>query len=436
MSLFLYCAVYTTLELSSCLLVYLLIFRARMEERKWLVGGSLLAVIGVTYVYARATNTDYINLIVDVLGIVIPIVWLREKGWKWIALYPVCFMCFSTLQTGISFLVAEVIDISYVNVTAQSSVILLIEGGAFLVLFLVYEELKRRGALERNIYVSKGQYIIFFIGVFSSIVILGITQMLCKEDGMVTSKVRDTMGMIVSIFCISYFLVSLWNLLLVQSRMEYKHLAETYELFARQQEQQIQAVLNSDEQLRRYRHDMRAHLMTLQAMSAAGGQNGELNQYLQEILNRLEAIQTRNYTGNSAVDAILGNLVYTAEKEGIEVVCNARLTEQPELAAFDLCTVLSNLIQNAIEACRELIEEGRRAEMEIGMYPMEEHLLIRVKNPTAHEVQIRNGELITTKKDAKNHGLGSKNVKSVVEKYGGTLQYECQDGVFTAEVYL
>jgi sensor histidine kinase regulating citrate/malate metabolism len=61
-------------------------------------------------------------------------------------------------------------------------------------------------------------------------------------------------------------------------------------------------------------------------------------------------------------------------------------------------------------------------------------LYIAVKNPVDECVQIDGRRLLTSKKDKVNHGIGSQNVRSIVEKYNGELNYVCEDGCFTAEV--
>lgn len=440
MGLMVYCALYTVLECVNCLLVYLLLFRAKVERRKWLVGGSLAVAVAVVCWFARkATGTEeelsIVYVLVMGLGVIVPIFWLQEHSWKWVLLYPICFMCFSTVQVVMSFLVSGISQLAYNRVLHNQEDSFLYEITTVCLFALFYVIMRARGILDEKVRMSKRQYAFFFLGTVYIVVILGFVQILCDDRG-ITETERMFLGTVVALFCLLFFLISMWNLLLVQSKQELKLRAEAFENFQQQQEQQIRSVLDNDEQIRRYRHDMKAHLMTMEALAVQSEGQEELLQYLQEVLNQAEAIKGTIRTGNQAVDAILGNLIQTAEKDGIVVKCHASLPEQLYISAFDLCTILSNLVRNAIEACRELVDRAEQPVINIELYPMEEHLFIGVKNPTAHEVQIRNQELITTKKDAENHGFGSKNVKSVVEKYSGTLQYECWDGFFTAEVYL
>lgn len=250
-----------------------------------------------------------------------------------------------------------------------------------------------------------------------------------------SNVIKNKMIITILLIGIVFFLINIWNDMSTGSRDKYKERIKEYEDMIYQQQCQVQAILDSDENLRRYRHDMYIHLTAMRAICEQG--NGrELVQYAQEMLQQIEHIQVRTYTGNSAVDAILGNLIDAAKKSGIPVCCKASLPEELSISAFDLCTILSNLIQNAIDACMELSVKEREKGIYVIVYPMNDSLYMKVENPTNHIVSIQDNVLRSTKKDSKNHGFGSKNVKQVVEKHQGRLDYYCKEGLFVAEVFL
>lgn len=247
--------------------------------------------------------------------------------------------------------------------------------------------------------------------------------------------IKNKMIITASLIGIVFVLMSIWNGMIARSRDKYKAQIKQYDDIVYKQQCHVQAILDSDENLRRYRHDVNMHLTAMSAICEQGN-SGELLQYAQEMLYQIEHIQVRTYTGNSAVDAILGNLIDAAKKNGIPVYYEGSLPAELSISTFDLCTILSNLIQNAVDACMELSVKGRKKGIHVIVYPMNDSIYMKVENPTNHIVSIQDNILRSTKKDSKNHGYGSKNVKQVVEKHQGRLDYYCKEGLFVAEVFL
>ena len=94
---------------------------------------------------------------------------------------------------------------------------------------------------------------------------------------------------------------------------------------------------------------------------------------------------------------------------------------------FDLNTILSNALDNAIEACAQTEHKGQ-IRLTIKNTPSE--LIIAVKNPVDNKVVIENNRAVTTKKDKKRHGIGLGNIQAAVEKNKGKLTYESTDDTF------
>lgn len=422
-----------TLEMVSCILAYIVIFRVSVEAEPLKRIGSFLFVESVTFLYSLLYSTDGLMRFSDVIGIIIPFFWFSEHRWRWCLIYPVVFTCYSTLQIVFGFGLGAVLDQTPMQITNNPAYALLCEALAVAVLVLCYFLTKRSRITEEEQEPSHGQYIMYMLGAVNIFLIIGITQILCGMED-IPQRAKQLLGFCVAIICVCFFVIVIWNGLINQSRIQYRLRSESYEEFIRQQERQIQTVLNSDEEMRRYRHDMRAHLLAIRAISDCGDGNDALKQYMQEVLSQLEMTRAKQYTGNNAVDAILGNLLESAEREHITVSCNTMLPTELSIPLFDLCIVLSNLIQNAIEACREVMERGQAADMKLAIYPIEDRLFIHIENPTVHEIQEKEHGLVTTKEDKRNHGIGTENIRRVVKKYGGKVEYTCENGIFTAKV--
>ena len=100
------------------------------------------------------------------------------------------------------------------------------------------------------------------------------------------------------------------------------------------------------------------------------------------------------------------------------------------IANEDLCTVLSNLVDNAVEYCRTF-DSGTR--IDVTSVRRGSELLLSVENPVRDDVNTSSVKA-TAKADKRSHGFGIKNVERTAKKYDGAVTFECRDGVFRADV--
>ena len=94
----------------------------------------------------------------------------------------------------------------------------------------------------------------------------------------------------------------------------------------------------------------------------------------------------------------------------------------------DLVVLLSNLLDNAIEACKN---RNTDKVIQFKMVVEEENLIMSVKNPMDMPLKIKDGKILSSKKDQDTHGIGLMNVESVVRKNYGTSSVKCDNGYFS-----
>lgn len=242
----------------------------------------------------------------------------------------------------------------------------------------------------------------------------------------------NVVGFAIVLLCGTFMMMSFWQGIVKSSELKYRSQAEQYEVYMKMQEEQIKNIIVSDERMRLYRHNMKAHMTILQALSKKGG-DGELNRYLSDMMQDVILTESRQYTGNTAIDAIINQMLSMAETRDIHTEIQMTLPEKYEISDYELCTLISNLLQNAVEASEKNMENRK---IEISLYPYEKKMYLICRNTTNAQIQIINNRLETSKQDRKNHGLGSVAVRNIVEKYGGVLSYSCKDGWFEAEIIL
>ncbi len=211
-------------------------------------------------------------------------------------------------------------------------------------------------------------------------------------------------------------------------RGEKKYLNYQVEVMSRQ----VQEVNEIYVTMRGWRHDYHNHLQKLKAHLAMG-QVKEAERYLNELEGDLDGIKVKYVTGNVSVDAILNSKLSIAEKEKIRVSCKAEIGENLSIGDIDLCVILGNLIDNAVEACRNM-PEGAERFLRIYLCIRKQQLYVAVTNSTGELVRKLDAAYVSNKRG--DHGHGLKRVDLVVEKYDGYVRRANEPGVFSTEIML
>lgn len=198
-------------------------------------------------------------------------------------------------------------------------------------------------------------------------------------------------------------------------------------------EKHCEEVENMYRQTRGWRHDYRNHIQTMKAYLAMG-QYEELAGYLDQLDMDLNQVDTVVKTGNVMMDAVLNSKISVARAKQIAVEAKATVPQQLSIAEVDLCVILGNLLDNAIEACMQIAQESQRF-IRIYIDVLQGQLYLYVINATAGKLQRRAGSYLSTK-SSREHGYGLMRMDRVVEKYHGYLDRQDEEGVFATEVLL
>ena len=191
-------------------------------------------------------------------------------------------------------------------------------------------------------------------------------------------------------------------------------------------------VENMYRKMRGWRHDSRNHIQILKSYAASGDLDA-VRRYLDELDTDLAAVDPVVKTGNKMADAILNSKISLARSKNIPVTADARVPVALTTAELDLCIILGNLFDNAIEASLALPEKDRM--IRVYMEMKNTQLYISFTNLTAAGKQHReNGRFRTTK--GSGHGFGLVRIDTIVERYGGYISRNSEDGAFTTEILL
>ena len=203
-------------------------------------------------------------------------------------------------------------------------------------------------------------------------------------------------------------------------------------------ERQVQEVQNLYLTMRGWRHDYHNHLQSMKAYVKMG-EYGRLEEYLSHLEQDLDNVNRLIESGNVNLDAILNSKLSLALKNGIAVEYTAKCPEHLAVSDIDLCALIGNLIDNAVESCEKVVkarEEGAEDTPFLRLYigVLKKQLYISVTNATTETVRKPDSEYITDKRG--NHGHGLKRINLMVEKYGGYINRQNEPGVFVTEIML
>lgn len=217
-------------------------------------------------------------------------------------------------------------------------------------------------------------------------------------------------------------------------------------------------------------HDMNNHLQTIYHMAEDAG-NMEIQTYVSRISSPVRDMASILWSGVGIVDAILNDKMKIAAKKGYSVQIDAELPSNTGIAPEDFCTILSNLLDNAIEAldretahspnppatvtssnteaasapsaCNPAVQsqscsgtDSASPQIKVSLRRINHFLMIRVSNPCTEERLPKKGLFTSLKPDRFRHGWGLKSIKKAVAKYNGNFSCGITAGSFVATAML
>lgn len=230
-------------------------------------------------------------------------------------------------------------------------------------------------------------------------------------------------------------IVDLCGLLLLYSNRQIKNagsaeaeLTQIRLLLARQYEQYCITKDAIDSVNRRY-HDLKHQVALIRDKGTDAAAK-----LVNEIENETRLYEVVYDTGNEILNTILMSKSVLCVQKGITFTCVADGDALNFMSDIDICSLFGNALDNAIESFDGSVTEAKL--IKLAVYKNNGLVIIRCENTFDGELKIRDGELQTTKKERQNHGYGVKSIKTVAEKYGGTVNFAVNDGIFALGVVI
>ncbi len=215
-----------------------------------------------------------------------------------------------------------------------------------------------------------------------------------------------------------------------KSELEYelKMLKEETD-FIKKQDEEIREL---HENARKLKHDIKNHLMVITSYINSA-EYDKAKQYTSEVLEKFNSMHSYVETGNSLMNHIINEKLQYAREKGILIKAEIENLEFKQMKAMDFSAVLSNMLDNAIEASEN--EKNIVPEIHVSIVRCKGYETIGIKNRIEKSVLEANPDLCSTKNE-KNHGLGVAQIKSIVEAYQGMYDFYEEDEFFCVKIFI
>lgn len=187
------------------------------------------------------------------------------------------------------------------------------------------------------------------------------------------------------------------------------------------------------EEIRILRHDMRGELVIIHGYNEMN-QRDKISSHIEKKLRDLDIQLLPKMDSDNILTSFTNFKLKEAKSHNIEVILESNLTEENEINIDkeDICRVLNNIINNAIEACENVEEKYIRLQIDM----ISNSLVIKLENPFKGEVKKEGNKIITLKRDKARHGYGLKSVRGIAEKHGGFMNINHGNNIFVLEVHM
>ncbi len=232
--------------------------------------------------------------------------------------------------------------------------------------------------------------------------------------------------------CILVLILMLFNYATIFSAL-YRQLLlyrrQQNERILQEQKNYLEAQLDNQQRIRKMKHDMKGHTVTLFGLLTAGKPD-EAREYLRNMELSMESA-FGEYCANPYINAVLSHYAQKFQELDMELKLDIRIGEE-ELPYMELCQILSNGLDNACYALKELNKEDRGASVQ--MKYSKDYLIIRIRNRCSKDLHVEKGKLPATDKKGKEHGFGLPTVQEGAKKLGGDMLCYTENGDFVLDV--
>ncbi len=244
-------------------------------------------------------------------------------------------------------------------------------------------------------------------------------------DGFVGSNTYSYVSLGVSLAGIIFINLAMFNFFeSFEDKIKLKYL----ETIKQQEQENYKLLTLSYKQVREFKHDIENQFLVLNDM-LENNDTDSAKEYLVKLSSFVRLANRLCYTGNNAVDSIVNIKGSLAQTYGIEFICKVNVITNIKADELELCRIIGNALDNAIEGCQRAGVSHKH--IWISLMEEREKLFIVITNTSD---KVDTSVLTSTKKEQGLHGIGINSIKSSVDRLGGLVSFDYDDGIFKLNI--
>ena len=398
--------------------------KATRDKKRWLLSGILCAeVVLIAYLRPEDELLYWIRLLLIFLTFVLFI----EERWKRkvvLFLFSVGFIDVVATPIRTLLVITEFIRKKELNSVFGTAL-------EFLCILGLTCYIKKRDKIIEWLKNLPTRY--YLIGFLCSFMATGLTSYVEMEMEGRNYNERIMISILMMVTVELLYIMCIGAAVIATFCKNYKEESLLKDEYLRLSKQHYETLLKNTQEIRSLRHNMQSHVNALSYFSKEKDWE-KLQAYIEEVNENAQKVKPYTVNVNHGfINAILEDSL--SKEPEIAFSCDGKIPADIQIDDFDLCTIFSNLIRNAVEACNRLSEDAKKW-IHLDLYMLQDNLYIRMENPVMSEINVQKLEGSTSKEDKKNHGFGIYNLKNAVEKYQGEVSFDCEDQKFIAEIVL
>ena len=198
----------------------------------------------------------------------------------------------------------------------------------------------------------------------------------------------------------------------------------------KQAETEMASLRRSEAQAAAYHHDMRHHLTAIDGFLTAGSYR-QAQEYIKRVRTDIEEITPKRFCENELVNLLCSSFSAKAERMGVWLKVEAAVPNPLPVSDTELCALLSNGLENALNAAWTQEEHRRWVELYCGVWL--DKLLVEIRNPYSGEIPFRDGLPVSSQP---RHGYGCRSIQTITQTYQGMCEFSAENEIFTLRVVL
>lgn len=399
----------------SCVNIFFRTFlKLRLPEKKWLSKLMVCVLTGLAITVSITLAEQHVaRAVVVIMLITIAMLIVYECRVKQAVFYSFCFYGIGgAIDLGfmviLGFLLQERLTQMLAEPVSSTLLITLSKSFLFLIITIIYWRFSRESREKHYELPENYEWILFLFFPVISIVIM----MLFFIEGY-----NSVVVLIASFGSVAINLVLFQVLqkfvLRTKEEQEAKLIAER----ARSQIEFYESMKITYQEQSSKEHEFKNHIGGIQSLLESDNKDGAL-EYMGNIIDKIEGYFEPYNTENTIVNAVINQKYWQGKNQGINIIFLLDELSEITMADDDLLILLSNLLNNAIEACQKF-PEGKERRIHFRFQLEDKKVIIATKNPILSPVKITLEGILSSKRNNKGYGIGLANIKKIVEKYGG-----------------